>query len=152
VTAAELFDTDADFRALLQCWIDNRRCPLPMADYLRERGLEGQAEAAEWAAWGVRQVSGDGVEMDVECYCFVRYSEFTSWWWALQDGRHQYSDERKPDNYIPTILTPENNKPVFTGPLEQTIPTALLWLLDRWAEVKAAGVELPKVEAGVVTN
>lgn len=36
MTAATLYETDSDFRALIQCWIDNRRCPLPMADYLRE--------------------------------------------------------------------------------------------------------------------
>lgn len=49
MTAAELL-TDPDFIAFCGCWEADGRCPLGLADWLRDKGLEGQAGAAEWAA------------------------------------------------------------------------------------------------------
>lgn len=143
MTAAALYETDSDFRALIQCWIDNRRCPLPMADYLRERGLEGQAEAAEWAFW-------DSKTADDKGFAFPRTGMRNVWWCYTQTYMGKYYN---PDNGIPEELQNEEEK--RANDCLRYFPTltqALLWLLDRWAEVKAAGVELPKVEAGVVTN
>lgn len=132
MTAATLYDTDADFRALIQCWIDNRHCPLPLADYLRESDLEGQAEAAEWAAlkpeaevWDIdRTVSG--------VYPQGRY------WFTCENG-----------NFADTVPEELLEGRSFTDGFA-THELALLWLLDRWAEVAAQGVELPKAKVGQV--
>lgn len=107
-----------------------------MADYLRERGLEGQAEAAEWAFWEEKPHEDKG---------FVRprrnhtSSEF---WWCAESATY------RPDNGVPEVLFPEDHLWIYY----KTEQEPLLWLLDRWAKVLAAGGELPKVEAGVVTN
>lgn len=133
MTAAALYETDSDFRALIQCWIDNRRCPLPMADYLRERGLEGQAEAAEWAAW----------EPDRREYALETFSGIfpTHRYWF-------HSDVGKFADSPPEEILSEADR--YTEKMD--FSDCLLWLLDRWAEVLAAGGVLPKVEGGVVTN
>lgn len=42
--------TDLEFQAFCFIWERDGRCPLPFADFLRERGHDGAADAAEWAA------------------------------------------------------------------------------------------------------
>ena len=41
---------DPEFRAFCRHWREHGRCPLPLADWLRDRGLDGPADAAAWAA------------------------------------------------------------------------------------------------------
>lgn len=48
--ARDLLHRDPTFTALIQCWADEKQCPLGLADYLLEVGLGGQAEGARWAA------------------------------------------------------------------------------------------------------
>lgn len=49
MTAADLL-TDERFLWACREWEAAGRCPIQLADYLRELGLEGQAAGAEWAA------------------------------------------------------------------------------------------------------
>lgn len=49
-TAAQFYDENSDFRALLAAWKKDKRCPIGMVDLLLEHGLDSQAEAARWAA------------------------------------------------------------------------------------------------------
>jgi hypothetical protein len=49
MTASELVDSP-EFKGFCEKWKDDGRCPLPFADWLREQGLDGQADAAYWAA------------------------------------------------------------------------------------------------------
>ena len=37
---------DPEFRAFCRHWREHGRCPLPLADWLRDRGLDGPADAA----------------------------------------------------------------------------------------------------------
>lgn len=50
MTAAELYATDPGFRGFVRCWVRRRRCPLPLVDYLLDRGMESQAACARWCA------------------------------------------------------------------------------------------------------
>ncbi len=50
VTCAELYQTDPGFRGFIAAWVEEKRCPLPLVDYLLDRDLEAPAEAARWAA------------------------------------------------------------------------------------------------------
>lgn len=44
------FAAHPEFQAFIACWVEDRRAPLPFADWLLERGLESQADAVLWAA------------------------------------------------------------------------------------------------------
>lgn len=50
MTALELADAHPDFRALCEAWKESHEVPLPLADLLREFGLDAQADAVVWAA------------------------------------------------------------------------------------------------------
>lgn len=50
LTARRLYDTDATMRAFIASWDAERRCPMPLVDFLLEHGLSSAAEAARWAA------------------------------------------------------------------------------------------------------
>lgn len=41
--------TNSDFLGFCHCWKRDYRCPLSLPDWLREQGLDRQAEVAEWA-------------------------------------------------------------------------------------------------------
>jgi hypothetical protein len=49
VTSAYDLLTDTDFIGFCRCWQRDKRCSLAFPDWLRERGLDRQAEVAEWA-------------------------------------------------------------------------------------------------------
>ena len=49
MTAADLL-MDPEFLAFCSIWERDGRCPLVFADWLRDRGLDGQADGAGWAA------------------------------------------------------------------------------------------------------
>lgn len=48
MTATELYDVDPDLRTLLDLWLDDRRAPLVLADYLRDRDMWAQGDCARW--------------------------------------------------------------------------------------------------------
>jgi hypothetical protein len=50
VTCAADLLTDPMFVGFCNYWQENLRCPLPFSDWLREQGLDRQAEVALWAA------------------------------------------------------------------------------------------------------
>lgn len=50
MTAKELYGRCPDFRAMLAAWVDAKRCPYGMGDFLDERDMPGPATAARWAA------------------------------------------------------------------------------------------------------
>lgn len=41
--------TDPEYKAQCHYWQDKKRCPLILPDWLRERGLETEADVAQWA-------------------------------------------------------------------------------------------------------
>lgn len=49
MTAAELL-AHPEFLAFCSLWEQDRRCPLVLGDWLRDRGLDGHGAGADWAA------------------------------------------------------------------------------------------------------
>lgn len=49
MTARELYECDPGFRGFLAKWDEDRRCPFPLEDYLRDRDMHSQADCAKWA-------------------------------------------------------------------------------------------------------
>jgi len=52
VTATELYERDEYFRKFVAYWVEHRRCPLELVDYLLDRDMSGPAECARWAHEG----------------------------------------------------------------------------------------------------
>lgn len=50
MSAADLYACNGNVRALVDVWVDERRCPAPLGDCLEELGLPGAADCARWAA------------------------------------------------------------------------------------------------------
>lgn len=50
VTCAEDLMYDAEFKGFLLCWQRDKRAPIGLADWLRERDLHAQGLVADWAA------------------------------------------------------------------------------------------------------
>jgi len=44
------YTNNTEFMAFLSVWQRDRSCPFPLADWLRERDLPGEASGADWAA------------------------------------------------------------------------------------------------------
>lgn len=119
LTARKLYDTDATMRAFIASWDAERRCPMPLVDFLLEQGLESAAEAARWAATEkkrpVRLPLGSQ-ERDGDCGPFpTQRPQSRTWFW---------------DN-VPGFAA---SLP-FQGMSNQNEPTptdAIVWLLDAW--------------------
>lgn len=141
MTATELHQTDPDFQALIQCWIADKRCPIPMADYLRERGLEGQAEAVEWAAW---KEDRPQFMADYKAGPYPNENGDGRYYWYFPASEEGSADAVRVANCLPNLL--HRAVDLKRG----SISECLLWLLDRWAEVAAQGIELPKAKVGVL--
>lgn len=51
LTVAALYETDTNVRAMIDTWVEHRRCPAPLGDYLEETyDLAAAADCARWAA------------------------------------------------------------------------------------------------------
>lgn len=58
MTATELYDTDGEFQAWVEKWVEDRRPPFPLADWLAERELPLLAKAVQWCIdQGTRKVN-----------------------------------------------------------------------------------------------
>ncbi len=50
LTCAAMYEYDLTFRSAIAKWVADRRCPLELADYLRENDLHAAADCADWCA------------------------------------------------------------------------------------------------------
>lgn len=50
MTAVELYKSNHDFKAFIDIWAVERRCPFPLQDLLLEEGMEDQADCAKWCS------------------------------------------------------------------------------------------------------
>lgn len=51
LTVNGLYAADANVRAMIDTWVEHRRCPAPLGDYLEETyDLLAAADCARWAA------------------------------------------------------------------------------------------------------
>jgi len=134
--------TDPEYLSWLHCWWSNGRCPLEFVDWLLDRGLDSQAEAARWAATeDPRSVFGNPECKAGPTPCFFNNSNvFNSqgYWARLKDGE-VYADV-VPESVFwrlyslsGTTFYP-NLAPFPTGPL------CITALLDCWGSTN----ELPR--------
>jgi hypothetical protein len=141
-TAAECL-THPDFLAFCNRWQEDGRCPLPFADWLREHGLDGQADAAAWAAVEPdRHTHYRRTKNDVRGGI---YPYFTSnvWAWGVDDVRKEDKGRcnlpRNIWNQIPVVKKPDDVQ-FHGGP---TFALAVAAFLDAWAVVRGpASVEV----------
>lgn len=97
MTARELYDTDPGFRGFLACWDEDRRCPLELVDYLLDRGMDSQAEAARWAH------EGDDWELFSSAHpnsCKARHGRYPAcfsdgdWMWRCHETQSSFYSNR----------------------------------------------------------
>lgn len=142
MNAHKLYAQDADFRTLMEQWVADHKCPLVMADYLRDNGLDGQAHCAELYAWGTppQYVCGCG-------NVWFNYLLFD----GLLNDRITSSNPFSKGAKLTCFLTPYSPFPTYKYyAFFNTEVEALLGLLDGWADALAAGMELPMAQVGVM--
>jgi hypothetical protein len=117
---------DPDLNGFLTIWEEQKQCPLPLVDWLLERGLEMAAEAARWAAttrtrttWSDRIVALHPYPThDPNGKC-----NHKGWYWYVE-GNDQYAD------CVPCgRMKPTHNRALWVSP---TCRDALIDLLDHW--------------------
>ena len=131
MTARELYDCDTTFRLLVDEWVRERRCPLPLVDRCLDFDLESQSDCARWAAtaeplkgWGV---SPDTLEQRKDTLELVPpYPRLTTdatrqWYWMSVGP----SQKREYFHHVPAEF--RDVCPTFKIALD-----AILWLLDNW--------------------
>lgn len=134
MTAREAYDTDAVFRALVNEWVDERRCPLPLVDRCLDFDMPAAAECARWAATEPeREIFGGGGQRcgpypTPDSAAGKRYKPH--WYWILvaEDAPVYTADD------VP-------GQPHLFGSDFTNLPTALdaiLWLLDNFRPAEAS--------------
>lgn len=135
MTAAGLL-TDPEFRGFCSHWREHGRCPLPFADFLRDKGMDAAADAAEWAAlepdradFGGHVGSPGGVcPNDIGCgFAWGRGPR-------LNPGCRQYL----PRDVWGAIPTRQFATGRWSG--GETFAGAIAAFLDAWALARPAGV------------
>lgn len=130
LTCAALYDLDGTFRALVDTWVRERRCPLPLVDRCIEFGLDAAAEGARWAATEPENdvYSPQGAdERGGRCGPYPTQdagdSKEQMYWYWTTSGRGVASDV----DHKRLRGTPDR----FTSCLTTSL-AAILWLLDNW--------------------
>lgn len=130
MTAADLL-TDPEFTAFCLLWKRNGRCPLVFADWLRDRGLDGQADGAEWAAlepdrvcvgWGKRPLGG---------VCPWPTGDGHYVWFVGREGLRPMSDQLPADVHAKTTRLPRGR-----GLQCLDFCGSVALLLDAWASAR----------------
>lgn len=125
MTAKELYETDVGFRGFIAVWVENKRCPFPLADYLLERDMPTQAGAAYWAA-----TTPDRLVYMSKWYENSKCGPFPQDWgksghWAFFPSSVCDSAEDVPESHVPGLSDGDgSNRP--------TPELAILDLLDLW--------------------
>lgn len=125
-TASLAYEIDPTFRGLVDVWVRERRCPLPLVDLCLELDLPNAAECARWAA----------TEPDRPTY-LVPELLTGAYPWVLSDGRAKWTFERQPSHShrIPDgCVSFKDGAP--SAMFCDGVVTAILWLLDNWIVVK----------------
>lgn len=132
MTARELYESDGGFRGFFAAWEKDKRCPLPLVDYLLDRGMDSQAEAARWAATtpDARQFKYGGMSGPVPSLDDggggKSYNPY--WYWFVVPEK----DERIYSDYVPEERLSDDAK----VRRDSTMQEAMLWLLDNWIAAK----------------
>ena len=134
MTCKELYECDSGFRGFIQTWVDVKRCPLELADYLMDRGWDkksGPVQAVLWAATTPKRRVGD--DLDEWYHPYPGEWKDLYWWW-VSDNSNEYGERAR---YVPSgniekhcikLYQKNRNGNGVAG----TITEAMVWLLDNW--------------------
>jgi hypothetical protein len=125
--AKTLYECSSDFRCLIACWGEHKRCPLPLVDFLIEQGLESQAEGARWAATEGRYWYDRVTKTHIACGPFPQEDYADKWYWFTLYQNTITSVYYQHDVKASDLKTPAEEVPHFAH-----VHDALLWLLDNW--------------------
>lgn len=135
LTCADLYERDDVFRALVNEWVEHRRCPLPLVDRCLDFGLADAAECARWAATTGRRptyaIPHDGFAEDYP-YPRAAWNVVTdqkrfsqNYYWCCRDnGGMAHANE-----FDSPAMRGGNSPPAVTA------GAAILWLLDHWRPI-----------------
>lgn len=127
MTATELYRIHPTFRLLIDEWVTEKRCPLPVVDLLLEEGLYPQAECCRWAA----------TEPDRRRFLTNEYtgpyptiSNYEGCYWCRVDMYEEFVAAKGllADHINRDWLTAEYQD--GDNPFHNTITDAILWLID----------------------
>ncbi len=137
MTAVEAYECDHAFAGMIDAWVADRRCGMPLADRCTELDMPAAAECCLWCATVPnRRVTGSP----------EAHGAFPSdgagmfrWYWFSENSRTDDSEWnlRTRAYYLPTGKTLETN---YSRNSFETARDAILWLLDNWrVSVPSAG-------------
>ena len=139
MTAADLL-TDPEFQGFCSHWREHGRAPLPMADWLRDKGMDGQADAAEWAA--LEPDLGDNAISDSESVGGPTPTNApeSCWAWGSAEGKEgrRWASDLPGDVFKRT--RPADSARPFSYVGGKTFPAAIAAFLDAWALARPTGV------------
>ncbi len=138
LTCTALYAYDDVFRSAIAKWVADRRCPIELADYLRERELHAAADCAEWCATEPDRDVYDPLlehgEAPGFCGPFPTAGELLSpapdpdiefdWYWVNKDSPQYARDVRGRNVRSPSIGG------IWDG--FYIVADAIIWLLDNW--------------------
>lgn len=123
--ARSLYEVSSEFRAMLQTWVRERECPVPMIDMLLENGLERQADACRWAIdepeLPVFLPTEDEKRSPCKPYPTGHTTRKLGWYWLRSSGVRSRAHEIPRDR----VEDVDSNQ-------LRTVRDALIWLLDHW--------------------
>ncbi len=122
LTCAALYEYDLTFRAGIAKWVADRRCPIALADYIRDLGLDAAADCADWCATEPDRPVWHPVEdQPKRDFVFPRLSFGMKYWYFCGGS----SAEVTHANETPCLVryrVKQHDSPAL----------AILWLLDNW--------------------
>lgn len=132
MTAAEAYECDPDFRALILAWRELGRCPLGLADRCRELGLsEAAADCCEWAAAEPdRRPFFPAPPLGKPCGPYPCLPTGTErWYWCGIRWYRDHRDLRHCNEYpFDWVSDPKGE----TYPWRDSVEAAILWLIGGW--------------------
>ena len=131
-TCAELYHCHPTFAAGIATWVANRRCPLELGDLLEDLGFPTAADCARWAASEPDRPAW-GTAGRLTCGPYPTLSTSGSFYWMYTDTL--IGDEGGMCDFIFSDRAGEvGRRPLY----HDSVPEALLWLLDNWKPRDAA--------------
>lgn len=134
MTAKEAYEADPTFRALVDTWAAERRCPLVLKDRCLELDMADTAAAcAEWAATepNRKPPSPRAREKKSPCGPFPTLCD-AGWYWQHQLGSPSAADVPKENVPHSTLRNKDRKIPAYKYRQHKTPLDAILWLLDNW--------------------
>lgn len=124
LTCTQLYEADANFKGLVDLWVSERRCPVPLVDLCLEFGLERAADCCRWASSVPdKRVFSTAEEKRSDCGPYPCIDPGGKAYWYRGTGDH-FADHLSGANAPPS--------PKYFNSIED----AILWLMDNWIPSK----------------